>query len=64
LRQAAHALKGSCGSLGAMRMAELCQILEERDGNANVNNATPFIELLQEEFAQVRRALEAEQQKS
>lgn len=64
LKQAAHALKGSCGSLGAMRMAELCQILEERDDNANVSNATPFIELLLEEFAQVRRALEAERQKS
>jgi CheY-like chemotaxis protein len=64
LKQAAHALKGSCASLGARRMAELCQILEERGGNANIGNATPFVELLQEEFAQVRRALEAEQQKS
>jgi signal transduction histidine kinase/CheY-like chemotaxis protein len=32
LRRAAHALKGSSGTLGAMRVSELCGALEARDG--------------------------------
>ena len=33
LETSAHALKGSCGNIGAQKMAELCQILEENGRN-------------------------------
>lgn len=35
LAQAAHKLKGSCASMGASRMSELCKILQEKGENAD-----------------------------
>ncbi len=62
LKQAAHALRGSCANLGAKRMAELCQILEEK-GEHSVQGSEMFLELLAEEFRQVTEALEKERRK-
>jgi CheY-like chemotaxis protein/HPt (histidine-containing phosphotransfer) domain-containing protein len=61
---AAHALKGSCGNLGAKRMAALCDYLEEQGRAGRVRGLAPLVATLEEEFANVRRALEYEKQKS
>jgi len=62
LAHAAHALKGSCGNVGAMRMVERCQALETVGHAGSVAGAATLVTQLQEEFARVRRALEKENQ--
>ncbi|MGH7786444.1 MAG: Hpt domain-containing protein [Candidatus Binatia bacterium] len=57
----AHSLKGSCGSLGAMPMAEQCNRLEQhgRLGGAHAPAALMFAEL-EAQYALVRAALQRE----
>jgi len=60
LAQEAHALKGSSAHLGARRMDALCEILEEQGRAGSINGAPGLLAALEEEFARVREALEAE----
>jgi CheY-like chemotaxis protein len=60
LAHEAHALKGSSANLGARRMNALCEILEEQGLSGSVNEAPVLVSALEEEFAHVRNALEAE----
>lgn len=63
LGMAAHSLKGSSGNMGATRLAELCQQLEER---AQCNELTGVDELLRKidvEFITVRRLFNVERQR-
>jgi len=54
----AHALKGSAGQIGAMRLAELCHQLS-RIGPAGLGrDSQVLVKGLREEFENVRRALE------
>lgn len=57
----AHSLKGSCGSLGAMHMAELCNRLEQhgRAGGPHAPAELMFAEL-EAQYALVHEALERE----
>ena len=57
---AAHALKGSCGNVGAMRMVEICQAMETLGHTGSVAGAAALGIKLREEFDHVRRALEEE----
>ncbi|MGD9641605.1 MAG: response regulator [Elusimicrobiales bacterium] len=59
LRQAAHALKGSSGNIGAQRLQKVCLLLEEtgRSGSAEVPPA--LLADLDTEAAGARTALEA-----
>jgi hypothetical protein len=41
-------------------MNALCEILEKQGLSGSVNEAPPFVSELEEEFARVRNALEAE----
>ncbi len=61
--QIAHALKGSCGYLGANRMASICEALEEI-GRAGDGRAEVLIDLIEEEFVRVREALEGEKEEA
>ncbi len=64
LGQTAHALKGSCGYLGAKRMASICETIEEL-GRAGISDrAVALVDLLEEEFARVREALEGEKEEA
>jgi two-component system, sensor histidine kinase and response regulator len=60
LRQVAHALKGSCANVGAKRMSELCDILEDKGLANSLEGASGFAGQLEEEFGRVKQALELE----
>lgn len=50
LWKAAHTLKSSCGIVGAVRMWELCQWLEDRGRSESLDRAEEAAELLRSEF--------------
>ena len=58
----AHALKGSSLQLGAKRMGELCEILEEQGRAGTTSGASVLLPVLEEEFARVCKALAAEKE--
>ena len=60
LAHEAHALMGSSAHLGATRMDALCEILEEQGRAGSINGGPALLSALEEEFARVRKALEAE----
>ncbi|HEY7544516.1 MAG TPA: response regulator [Blastocatellia bacterium] len=64
LGQTAHALKGSCGYLGAKRMASICEAIEEVGRAGASDRALILIDLLEEEFVRVREALEVEKEEA
>ncbi|HEX9926400.1 MAG TPA: Hpt domain-containing protein, partial [Anaerolineae bacterium] len=59
LRLAAHTLKSNSASLGALRLAEVCRILEEL-GKAGVldDTTTAHVASAEAEYEQARQALE------
>jgi PAS domain S-box-containing protein len=59
LRRAAHTLKGSSGSLGAMRMSELCAELQEMGDSGGLSGTQMKLEELQQAFEAVRPELES-----
>ena len=58
----AHALKGSSSHLGARRMSDLCEILEEQERAGRSGGAPVLLRIIEEEFARVRKALNAEKE--
>jgi two-component system sensor histidine kinase/response regulator len=56
----AHTLKGSSGSMGAKKMAEICGELQNVGASGDPARAPRLFERLEEEFGRVRPALEAE----
>ncbi|RLT94002.1 ATP-binding protein [Ketobacter sp.] len=54
----AHALKGSAGSLGAVRVQQLCQTLEAEAQGSNPGALQPYLAQLQQEFADLMAHLE------
>jgi HPt (histidine-containing phosphotransfer) domain-containing protein len=60
LMAAAHALQGSCGIIGARRMAETSRAIEENARAAGGGHRTlPLILRLESEYRAVRAALDA-----
>lgn len=64
LVQTSHALKGSCGYMGAKRMAEISATLEQIGRKGSTKGAMALAALLEEEFANVRRVLENHKEKA
>jgi CheY-like chemotaxis protein len=60
VRQAAHALRGSCGSIGVKYMLTLCDDLETQARQRTLANAQLTFQELEVEAGRVRLALEAE----
>ena len=60
LAHQSHALKGSSGHLGATRMNALCEILEDQGRAGAVTGANALVTVLEEEFARVKEALQAQ----
>jgi HPt (histidine-containing phosphotransfer) domain-containing protein len=58
-----HALRSTCGNVGAKRMHDLCASLEER-ADRPASELEPLVQALLEEYEQVRSALEAEQRRT
>jgi PAS domain S-box-containing protein len=59
-RRVAHTLKGSCGNMGAKRMATICAELQDVGDSSDLTLAATLVKHLQAEFVRVRHALEAE----
>ncbi len=60
IERTAHTLKGSSGNMGALRMAKMCENLQEIGRSGDLSEASEPIEQLEAEFDRVRKALEAE----
>ena len=57
LERTAHNFLGSCGNLGARRMAQTCAILEAAARAGSADGASGFVERLRAEFEEVKTAL-------
>jgi HPt (histidine-containing phosphotransfer) domain-containing protein len=57
--QAAHALKSSSGSVGALRLAERCETLENAGRFATLDGADAMLQAIVAEHARVLRALDS-----
>jgi len=60
VEQAAHALKGSCANIGAKRMLQVCEDLEEAGRSKDLTKVPEQLALLEEEFVRAHAALETE----
>ena len=63
LRRVAHNLKGSSASLGAHRMAALCEELEHLVGDHSLHKAGSLVRRLEQELHLVRQVFTAERQR-
>ncbi len=63
IKQAAHALKGSCLTLGAGRMKEICEALEDEHSITVGPEAVSLIKRLREEFELVAQVLDEEKRR-
>ena len=60
VERVAHALKGSCGNMGAAQMAAICAELQDIGTSGDLTRAPQLLGQLEAEFGRVRPALEAE----
>ena len=60
LQQAAHALKGSSGNVGAQRLRKLCLLLEQLGANGTLDGAAELLSALEKEAVQTTAAIEAQ----
>jgi HPt (histidine-containing phosphotransfer) domain-containing protein len=63
LERVAHSFLGSCGNLGASRMADLCGRLEHLGRAGSTQGAAALVEALEHEHLAVRRALQGEKER-
>ncbi|AKV07441.1 histidine kinase [Pseudomonas fluorescens NCIMB 11764] len=64
LEEAAHSFKGSCSNMGALRLAELCNELEQRSKKRSLEGIEKLVGEIDGEFAIIRPLYEAERQRS
>ncbi len=60
LVQAAHAIRGSSGNVGANRLAAVARLLEQLGHGGSTTNSARLVATLQQELTQVRAALQKE----
>ena len=60
LEEAAHALKSSCGNLGAMGLSVLFTEIEMKGRQSDLEGALPLVGRSVEEFKRVEQALKSE----
>jgi two-component system, sensor histidine kinase and response regulator len=60
VERVAHTLKGSCGNIGALRMAAICAELQDIGASKDLSRAPELLEHLKAEFERARPALETE----
>ncbi|WP_416738948.1 Hpt domain-containing protein [Pseudomonas sp. NFX71] len=63
LEEAAHSFKGSCSNMGALRLAELCNELEQRSKKRSLEGIEKLVGEIDGEFAIIRPLYEAERQR-
>ena len=59
LGNAAHALKGSCSNLGAARLRELCQQIENHCRSGTLDQVLKLLESIDQEFGRAKTELQA-----
>lgn len=59
LQKLAHKLKGSASNLGAIQMAKICQIMEDRAKNLKAEEISPLLGDLEQEYGLVSKALQS-----
>ncbi|MDL5595498.1 MULTISPECIES: Hpt domain-containing protein [Pseudomonas] len=64
LSSVAHSFKGSSSNMGATRLAELCQELEQHARDKSPSEIIKLVADIHDEFADVRPVYEAERQRS
>ncbi|MHC8367988.1 Hpt domain-containing protein [Pseudomonas sp. ZT5P21] len=64
LGAAAHSFKGSCSNMGALRLAQLCNELEQRVKQKPLEGIEKLVGEIDGEFAIIRPLYEAERQRS
>jgi HPt (histidine-containing phosphotransfer) domain-containing protein len=64
LMNAAHSFKGSSSNMGAVRLAELCNELEQRAKHQRLVGIEQLVGEIDGEFAIIRPLYEAERQRS
>jgi HPt (histidine-containing phosphotransfer) domain-containing protein len=60
----AHSFKGSCSNMGAIRLAQLCNELEQRSKKKAVDGIEKLVGEIDGEFAIIRPLYEAERQRA
>ena len=60
VERTAHALKGSCGNMGATGMVAICEKLEDEGRSGELGRAPMLVERLEAEYSRVRAALDRE----
>jgi two-component system sensor histidine kinase/response regulator len=60
VEQVAHTLKGSCGNMGAIRVAAICAELQNISSSGDLTRAPELLDHLETQFERLRPALEAE----
>lgn len=60
----AHSFKGSCSNMGALRLAKLCNELEQRSKQTSLDGIEKLVAEIDAEFAIIRPLYEAERQRS
>jgi HPt (histidine-containing phosphotransfer) domain-containing protein len=63
LGKIAHSFKGSSGNLGAVRLAQLCQQLEDKSAKQALTDLGELVDEIDHEFALVRPLYEHERQR-
>jgi histidine phosphotransfer protein HptB len=59
IRRSAHSFKGSCGNLGAMQLAKLCEQLEHKGLKGELIGVSSDLTNIEEAFLIVERQLKA-----
>ena len=60
----AHSFKGSCSNMGAIRLAQLCDELEQRSKHKSLEGIEKLVGEIDGEFAIIRPLYEAERQRA
>ena len=59
VRRCAHSMKGSCGNVGALALADLLMQLETLGQSGSLDGASDILSAAEAEFAQVKQVLQA-----
>lgn len=57
VRRQAHSFKGSCNNLGAVRLAEFCQVMEDGGREGELDGLEHQLVNIQQEFSQLKSIL-------
>lgn len=57
VRRQSHSFKGSCHNIGAQRLGDLCQIMEDRGREGDLQGLEHHLVDIQQEFSQLKGIL-------